>query len=542
MEEVISYLSKKLSQIIEENNWGNPPIIIDFPREERFGDLSSNLPLVLAKSAHRSPKDIASIFISSFSEDEYIEKVVFLNGFLNFFLSKSFLYKKIKEINKKKNEYGRLSLGRGLKIQVEFVSANPTGPLHVGHGRHAAFGDSLSRILSEAGYNVQREYYVNDAGKQMDILGLSIKERTKELLHLPFSLPEDGYKGEYVKDIAREIIEKYGKDVVKRDIGFFKNYGLKRILEGIKKDLLDFGVKFDNWFSEKTLYENKILDKVIDHLRKKGLTYEKDGALWLKTTQFGDDKDRVLIRSNGIPTYFAGDLAYHYDKLKRGFDKVIDIWGADHHGYVKRMKAGTSTLGYPEGAFEALLVQFVSLIKEGKNIGMSTRAGEFVTLRELMNEVGRDVARFYYVSKSADSHLEFDLDKAKEETKENPMYYMQYAYARISSIFEKAEKQNINIDKEPLLELLIHEDEIRLMKLLIKYPEVVKKAATHYAVHIIINYLQELASAFHKFYTTCRVLGENKELSIARLFLVSATKIILNKSLTLVGVTALEKM
>ncbi len=542
MEEIISYLSDKLEQIVKENNWGNPPVIIDFPRDERFGDLSSNLPLVLAKVAHRSPKDIADIFISSFLNDEYIEKVVFLNGFLNFFLSTKILYKKIKEINEKKERYGKLLLGKGLKIQVEFVSANPTGPLHVGHGRHAAFGDSLSRVLAEAGYNVQREYYVNDAGKQMDILGLSIKERAKEILNLPFSFPEDGYKGEYVRDIAKEMIGKYGENVIEKDVEFFKNYGLERILDGIKRDLLDFGVEFDNWFSEKTLYENKILDEVINYLKEKGLTYEKDGALWLKTTQFGDDKDRVLIRSNGIPTYFAGDLAYHYNKLKRGFDKVIDVWGADHHGYVKRMKAGTSTLGYKEGSFEALLVQFVSLIKEGKNIGMSTRAGEFVTLRELMNEVGKDIARFYYVSKSADSHLEFDLDKAKEQTKENPMYYMQYAYARISSIFKKAKERGIEINKEPHLELLIHEDEIRLMKLLIRYPEVIKKAATHYAVHLIINYLQELASSFHKFYTTCKVLGDDEELSMARLFLVNATKVILNKSLTLVGVEALEKM
>ncbi len=544
MEEIISYITEKLSTIVSENEWGSPPIIVDFPRDERFGDLSSNLPLVLTKIAHRPPKEISNIIIREFKDEEgYIEKVEFVNGFLNFFISRKFLYKEIERINREGDKYGRIDLGKGAKIQVEFVSANPTGPLHVGHGRHAAFGDSLSRILEEAGYIVQREYYVNDAGKQMDILGISIRERAKELLGLSSSFPEDGYKGEYIKDIAREIVDKYGKDVVKEDVEFFKNYGLDKILEGIKKDLSDFGVEFDNWFSEKTLYDNHILDEVIDYLKQKGLTYEKDGALWLRTTQFGDDKDRVLIRSNGIPTYFAGDLAYHYDKLQRGFDKVIDVWGADHHGYVKRMKAGTYALGYREDGFEALLVQFVSLIKEGKNIGMSTRAGEFVTLRELIDEVGKDVARFYYVSKSADSHLEFDLDKAKEETKDNPMYYMQYAYARLSSIFEKAQDRGLVLDDDlPDLTLLVHEDEIRLMKSLLKYPEIIKKAAKHYAVHILINYLQDLASSFHKFYTSCRVLGENKSLSLSRLFLVNATKIILNKALTLVGVTALEKM
>ncbi len=544
MEEAISYINDRLKETISKKGWGNPPIIVDFPRDERFGDLSSNLPLLLTKMARLSPKSISDILISSFpKDDEYIEKVEFVNGFLNFFLSKKFLYREIRRINNLGKEYGKANIGNGIKIQVEFVSANPTGPLHVGHGRHAAFGDSLSRLLKEAGFEVQKEYYVNDAGKQMEILGLSIKERAKELLGLPSSFPEDGYKGTYIIDIAKEIIDKYGESVIEKDVEFFKSYGLNRILENIKNDLSDFGVEFDNWFSEKTLYENHVLDKVIEYLKEKGLTYEKDGALWLKTTQFGDDKDRVLVRSNGIPTYFAGDLAYHYDKLKRGFDRVIDIWGADHHGYVKRMKAGTTALGYPEDGFEALLVQFVSLIKEGKNIGMSTRAGEFVTLRELIDEVGKDVARFYYVSKSADSHLEFDLDKAKQETRDNPMYYMQYAYARLSSIFEKAKERGFSLsEKDPDLTLLLHEDEIRLMKILLKYPEVIKKAAKHYAVHILINYLQDLASAFHKFYTSCRVLGEDKELSFARLSLGNATKIILNKALTLVGVTALEKM
>ncbi len=544
MEEVFLYLTDKLREIVKNNKWGNPPIIIDFPRDERFGDLSSNLPLVLAKIAKRSPKDISDIIIDQLVEDndEYIEKVEFANGFLNFFIAKKFLYKEIQRINQIKEKYGRIGLGRGIRVQVEFVSANPTGPLHVGHGRHAAFGDSLSRILEEAGYSVEREYYVNDAGKQMDILGLSIRERAKELVGLPSEFPEDGYKGDYIRDLAKELLDKYGKEIVEKDVEFFKNYGLDKILNGIKKDLSDFGVEFDNWFSERTLYENHILDNVITLLREKGLTYEKDGALWLKTTQFGDDKDRVLIRSNGIPTYFAGDLAYHYDKLKRGYDKVIDVWGADHHGYVKRMKAGTFALGYFEGGFEALLVQFVSLIKEGKNIGMSTRAGEFITLRELMDEVGKDVARFYYVSKSADSHLEFDLDKAKEETKDNPMYYMQYAYARLSSIFEKANERGLSVKEDVDLSLLTHEDEIRLMKTLLKYPKVIEKAAKHYAVHLLVNYLQDLASSFHKFYTNCRVLGEDQTLSLARLSLVNATKVILNKSLTLVGVTALEKM
>ncbi len=544
MEEVISYITKKLKHIVSTNNWGNPPIIVDFPRDERFGDLSSNLPLVLAKIVKKSPKDISDVFIGAFSkDDEYINKVEFVNGFLNFFVSYKFLYREIKVINEKGKEYGRGMVEKPLKIQVEFVSANPTGPLHVGHGRHAAFGDSLSRILEEVGHNVQREYYVNDAGKQMEMLGISIKERAKEIVGVPSSFPEDGYKGEYVKDIAREIIEKYGREVVEKDVDFFKEYGLNKILDGIKEDLLDFGVEFDNWFSEKTLYDNHIFEKVIEYLKRKGLAYEKDEALWLKTTQFGDDKDRVLIRSNGIPTYFAGDLAYHYDKIMRGFDKIIDVWGADHHGYVKRMKAGIHALGYPEEDFEALLVQFVSLIKEGKNIGMSTRAGEFVTLRELLNEVGKDVARFYYVSKSADAHLEFDLDKARHETKDNPMFYMQYAYARLSSIFEKARERNISIKGvNPDLTLLVHEDEVRLMKSLIKYPYILRKAATHYAVHLLINYLQDLAFAFHKFYTSCKVLGDNKSLTLARLYLVGATKIILNKALTLVGVTALEKM
>lgn len=543
MEEIIQYLEDKLKNIIIKHNWKTPPIIIDFPKDEKFGDLSSNLPLILAKIAHRSPKDLGDIFIRDFGNDKYIEKVEFLNGFLNFFVSANFFFKEIERINIQKEDYGRLNIGKGIKIQVEFVSANPTGPLHVGHGRHAAFGDSLSRILKEVGYDVYKEYYVNDAGKQMDILGLSIRERVKEHLGLPSSFPQDGYKGLYIIDIAKEILDKYGEDVVNKEIEFFKEYGLNSILNAIKEDLKEFGVEFDNWFSERTLYESRVFDEVINYLKEKGLTYEKDGALWLETTRFGDDKDRVLIRNNGVPTYFAGDLAYHYDKLKRGFDKVIDIWGADHHGYVKRMKAGTSTLGYPENSFDVILVQFVSLMREGKNIGMSTRSGEFITLRDLINEVGKDIARFYFVSKSPDSHLEFDIDKAKEESKDNPMYYMQYAYARISSIFEKARERNISIKSDEVdYSLLSHADEIRLMKMLSKYPQIIKKASEYYAVHLIINYLQELSATFHRFYTNCKVLSEDHALSIARLSLVNATKIILNKTLTLIGISAPERM
>jgi arginyl-tRNA synthetase len=402
--------------------------------------------------------------------------------------------------------------------------------------------------LKTAGYEVEKEYYINDQGKQIDILGQSVQTRYNNLLGGKEEFPADGYKGEYIFDIAKEVTDKFQDNYKGRDDKetqeFFKEFTLKKILSGIKKDLKDFGVEFDVWFSEKSLYEQNNLQKVIELLKQRGFLYEKEGALWLKSTDFGDEKDRVVIRENNIPTYFASDIVYHQNKHQRGFDKVIDIWGADHHGYIKRMKAAAQALGYPEGFLDVLIVQFVTLIKDGKEVGMSTRGGEFVTLRDLIREVGKDVARYFFLMRSYDSHTEFDLDVAKSQSMENPVYYIQYAYARICSIIKKAELEGIKIgkSKEVNLQLLDKEEEFELIKKLSSLREVVRKSALTWKPHLLTTYLYDLASSFHKYYTVYRVITKDKELTKARLILIDCTRIVLLNTLKILGISAPESM
>jgi arginyl-tRNA synthetase len=527
-----------------------PKIILLTPKNKFHGDLSTNIAMQLSRELKSKPLDIANFIINNVDiQGTIVDKIKIAGpGFINFWLSEDWLYKVIDEIREQGENYGKVNLGKRKRIQVEFVSVNPTGPLHVGHGKCAAVGDALSSILKAAGYEVEKEYYINDQGRQIDLLGESVQARYNNLLGEKKEFPTDGYKGEYIADIAKEVIDKF-KDKYKgrenkESQEFFKKFTLKKILSGIKEDLKDFGVEFDAWFSEKSLYEQNKLQEVIESLQHRGFLYEKESALWLKSTEFGDEKDRVVIRENNIPTYFASDIVYHQNKYQRGFDKVIDIWGADHHGYIKRMKAAVQALGYPEGFLDVLIVQFVTLIKDGKEVGMSTRGGEFVTLRDLIREVGKDVARYFFLMRSYDSHTEFDLDVAKSQSMENPVYYIQYAYARICSIIKKAELEGIKIgkSKEVNLQLLDKEEEFELIKKLSSLKEVVKKSALTWKPHLLTTYLYDLASSFHKYYTVYRVITEDKELTKARLILIDCTRIVLLNALKILGISAPESM
>jgi len=527
-----------------------PEIILLTPKNKTHGDLATNIALQLSRVSKLKPIDIAHFIVDNLdTENNVIDKVEIAQpGFINIKLKENWLYQVINEIREKGEDYGKVNLGKGKRIQVEFVSVNPTGPLHVGHGKCAAVGDALSNILKAAGFEVEKEYYINDQGRQIDLLGQSVQVRYNNLLGKKEEFPSEGYKGEYIVDIAKNIIDKFQDKYKGRDDEeskeFFQEFSLKKILEGIKEDLKDFGVEFDVWFSEKSIYEQNKLQEVIELLQQRGFLYKEKCALWLKTTAFGDEKDRVVIRENDIPTYFASDIAYHQDKYQRGFKKVIDIWGADHHGYIQRMKAAVQALGYSEDSLGVLIVQFVTLIKDGKEVGMSTRGGEFITLKDLIQEVGKDVARYFFLMRSYDSHTEFDLDIAKSQSMENPVYYIQYAYARICSIIKKAEQAGMKIDKSKVinLQLLDKEEEFELIKRLSLLKEVIKKAALTWKPHLLTTYLYDLASSFHKYYTVHRIITEDEELTNARLLLINCVRIVLLNTLRLLGISAPESM
>ncbi len=552
-EQIIELLSASIEKNIKEGRFPlkeAPQINLQVPKNKSHGDLSTNIALQIAREVSTKPLEVANLIVNNLeTQNTIIDKVQIAEpGFINFWLKENWLFQNLEEIREKGEDYGELNLGKGKRIQVEFVSVNPTGPLHVGHGKCAAVGDSLSNILKKAGYKVEKEYYINDQGRQIDLLGQSVQTRYHQLLGEKREFPSDGYKGEYIKDIAQEVIAKFQDKYKGRDDQesreFFKSFALQSILAGIKKDLNDFGVEFDVWFSEKSLYEEDKLSEMVELLKQRGFLYEKEGAFWLKTTTFGDEKDRVVIRENGVPTYFASDILYHQNKYQRGFDKVIDIWGADHHGYIKRMKAALQALGYPPDFLEVLIVQFVTLIREGKEVGMSTRGGEFVTLRDLIEEVGRDVARYFFLMKSYDSHTDFDLDVAKSQSMENPVYYVQYAHARICSIIKKAKEAGLSLDRKEKVNLqrLSEEEELALIKELSLLKEVIKKAALTWRPHLLTNYLYELASLFHRYYTVHRVITDDEELSRARLVLVDCIRIVLSSTLKILGISAPESM
>lgn len=521
---------------------------IEPPKEKKFGDMAANIAMVLAKPAKRNPRELASLIAEKLIEDPMIDNVEIAGpGFLNITFSVDFWRSTIAIIEERGESFGSIDQGKGKKVQVEYVSANPTGPLHIGHGRGAAVGDSLARLLRFAGYDVHTEYYINDAGRQMLILGQSVLFRARQIEGEDLPDPEDFYRGDYIKDIAQEVLEQH-PDLLKKDdaLEICREYALNQILDGIKTDLAEFRVEHQNWFSERSLVTAGAVEKTFNRLKEAGLAFEQDGALWFRTTEFGDDKDRVLRKSDGSLTYFASDIAYHDNKYDRGFELNVDIWGADHHGYVPRMRAAVEALGKPKDSFDVILIQLVNLLRNGEQIAMSTRAGQFDTLEEVVKDVGCDAARFMFLSRKSDSHLDFDLELVKQKSMDNPVYYVQYANARICSVLRKAAERGIAVPEKATPEILsaIKEaSELDLIKLLDQFEDVVDSAARQLAPHQISFYVQELASALHSFYANNPILNAKDENVIAaRLCLLQSVSKVIRNGLNLVGVEAPESM
>ncbi|MBO6179055.1 MAG: arginine--tRNA ligase [Selenomonadaceae bacterium] len=522
-----------------------PEIQLEVPPEKSMGDFATNIAMQSARVMRQNPRKIAEIIAKNL-EGDWLEKTdVAGPGFLNIYLKSNVLYDSFQKIYEKGDEFGKLPPKNAGKIQVEYVSANPTGPLHVGHGRGAAFGSALVNLLRAAGYDVESEYYINDAGNQMDNLAKSVNARYLELFGKDVTFPEDGYHGADIVDTAKRIKERDGDKYLTLSederLEIFKDLAYKEKLAVLKEDLEDFQVTFNVWFSEKTLHPNAVNAAAAD-LKAKGKAYDKDGALWLKSTEYGDDKDRVIFRDNGVPTYLAADIAYHKNKFERGFSKVINIWGADHHGYICRVKAAMTALGFDAKNLEILLMQMVSLYRGGELVKMSKRTGESITLRELMEEVGVDAARYFFLMRSADSQLDFDLDLAKKESSENPVYYVQYAHARISSILRNAPDAGLKLLDKPNFSLLKEEEEQDLIKKIASFEEEIDKAAFEYAPQRIAKYAYDLASVFHSFYNHSRIVGVGEELGNARLALAATTARVIRLALKILGVSAPEKM
>jgi arginyl-tRNA synthetase len=515
-------------------------IVIDKPRDKMHGDFTFSLAFTLSGELKKSPREIADIIYKYLKiKPDFIDRVEIAGGgFLNFFVNKAYLHRLLIEIIRQGNKFGRSKIGGNKKIQVEFASVGPTGPVHIGHSRGAVIGDVLSNVLKEAGYRVTKEYYVNDVGTQIDILGKSLMNSYKEILGEKPGILENGYKGQYISDIAATLKDECGTDCLSKDLGFFSSFAVHKILSGIKKDFEDFGVRFDNWINESGLYSSGEVKKTIELLKKRGDTSLRDGALW-----FADD---VIVRSNGVPTYFASDIAYHCNKYKRGFYKIIDIWGQDHHGHVRRVKNAVEFMGYDPENLEIILYQLVSLSRGGEPVKMSTRQGEFITLREVMEEVGRDAIRFFFLMRKSSSHLNFDLELAKSQSLENPVYYVQYAHARICSIFREAAKKKLKV-KSPKVKaqdllILKEETETDVIKKLISFPDEISEMAFAREPQGLTVYLQELAALFHRFYTDNRVISNDVDLTSARLVLVTAIQIVLAKGLRLMGIEPRERM
>ncbi|MEI6414172.1 MAG: arginine--tRNA ligase [Pseudomonadota bacterium] len=569
-----------------------PAILVERTRDPAFGEFASNLALTLAKRARCKPRELALALQAALPAHPALSRVEVAGaGFLNFFLTDAAYHQVVADILKQGPDFGKSRVGQGQWVQVEFVSANPTGPLHVGHGRGAAYGAAVADLLESAGFRVHREYYVNDAGRQMDILATSVWLRYLELCGEILRFPANGYRGDYVWDIAatlhREQADRYACPLAdlfeslpedtatpeelaegqgptgdkeahidamihraKTLLGDNRyrlvfELALNTLLDDIREDLAEFGVTYDEWFSERSLNDKGALHRGIERLRAGGHLYEQDGALWFRSTAFGDEKDRVVVRDNGQATYFASDIAYHLDKLERGFDRVIDIWGADHHGYVPRVKGALQAAGCDPGRLEVLLVQFAILYRNGTRVPMSTRSGEFVTLRELRREVGRDAARFFYAMRTCEQHMDFDLDLAKSQSNDNPVYYVQYAHARVCSVLKQAGDKGIAVDLTPglaHLETLDTSHEKTLMRLLGRYPEMLESAALGLAPHLLTQYLRELAQAFHAYYGAHLFLVEDDRLRDARLKLILAVRQVLRNALELLGVSAPEAM
>lgn len=560
-------------------------IAIDRTRDKSHGDFASNIAMVLSKQADMNPRQLAEMIVKALPADPAVIKVEIAGpGFINFTLAEDVQNAVVNTVLEQAEAYGRSQLGAGKRIQIEFVSANPTGPLHVGHGRGAAYGASLSNLLRATGYNVHNEYYVNDAGRQMNILATSVWLRYLELADAGFedNFPANGYQGDYVRDISTALRNEYAArfehgietvfanlppdegqpdgdkelhidGLIERarellgedDYMLIFDAGLSRITADIRQDLAEFGVEYDEWYSERTLHSSGRIDECIARLQKSGHVYEQDGALWFRSTDYGDEKDRVVVRDNGIKTYFAADIAYHMEKLERGFDRVIDIWGADHHGYVPRVKAALAAIGDDPSKLDVLLVQFAVLYRGGEKLSMSTRSGQFVTLRELRHEVGNDAARFFYALRKCEQHMDFDLDLAKSQSNDNPVFYVQYAHARICSVYRQLAEKSIAWDKSNGLaniDKLSEPHETDLMTVLARYPELVETAARNHEPHQIAYYVRELATAFHTYYNAHQFIVDDAAIRDARFALITATQQVLKNGLQLLGVNAPDTM
>ncbi len=522
-----------------------PKVILEVPPQKEFGDFATNFAMQSARVFHKAPRQIAEELVKRIEGDWLDHAQIAGPGFLNFYLKGNVLYDSFQKILEAGESYGQLPKKDAPKIQVEYVSANPTGLLHVGHGRGAAAGSALVNLLRAAGFPVESEYYINDAGNQMNNLARSVNARYLELLGQEVEFPEDGYHGQDIIDTAQRIIDKEGDKYLSMSdderIEIFKDLAYVEKLATLKEDLASFNVTFDKWFSERTLHPEAV-KAAVKILQDNGNIYEKDGALWLKSTAYGDDKDRVVIRDNGVPTYLAADIAYHHNKYERGFDRLINIWGADHHGYVCRVKAAMDALGHDSNKLTVLLLQMVALYRGGELVKMSKRTGQSVTLNELMEEVGTDAARYFFLMRSLDSQLDFDLDLAKKKSNDNPVYYIQYAHARICSIFRQCKETGLSLSDKPELSLLTDESELDLIKKIEEYPEEIERAARDYAPQRIARYSYDLASAFHSFYNKCRIVGVEPKLAEARLALVTVTAHVIRHSLGILGVSAPEQM
>ncbi len=527
-----------------------PDIIIEEPKDEKLGDFATTLAMQLARSEKKNPKVIAETICGYLKDgnDAIDSAQVAGPGFINIKMSTDYFRNRFREVIEQGRDFGRSDIGQKKKVLVEFVSANPTGPLHVGHGRGAAVGHALSCLLKMAGYEVSTEYYINDVGNQMNNLGRSTWIRYKELLGKHANFPEDGYKGDYIKGIAQAIIDQDGSSHLDKDdedaLTYFREFSKDAILSGIRHDLKEFRVEFDRWFSEASLDEDDSVNRTINWLRKKGFVYDKDGATWVKTSDFKDNADRVIIKQGGERTYFCSDIAYHKNKVDRGYDLILDLWGADHHGYVPRMQSVLKAMGYSEEVFKVLLIQFVSLKRGGQKVSMSTRSGEFETLANVVAEVGVDATRFFFLMRGSDSHLDFDLDLAKKESPENPVYYIQYAHARICSVFRTAEEQKVPVPELATTDLsqLQEDAEFALIKKILAYRECIEKAALTLEIHRIAFYLHELVAIFHSYYKQHRIVTEDREKTLARLLLLDSLRKVIASGLSILGVSAPDKM
>ena len=582
---LIKLVKQALTELISQGSLPEidlPDIQIERTKDKSHGDFACNVAMMLARSAKMNPRQIATMVVDSVSDADFISKVDIAGpGFINFTLSAGFSQQIVKDILTMGDAYGRSSIGKGKRVQVEFVSANPTGPLHVGHGRGAAYGSVVSNLLMAAGFDVHREYYVNDAGRQMDILATSVWLRYLAACGEAFIFPSNAYKGNYVLEIATDLRNLHGEKFHRAAIDVFAevpedepqggdkeehidglilnaktllgdddyrkvfDLGLNSILTGIRTDLIDFGTDYDEWFSERSLMESGAVDKAIAQLKTSESLYEKDKAWWFKSTDFGDEKDRVVVRDNGQTTYFASDIAYHLNKFNRGFDTVIDVWGSDHHGYIPRVKASLTAMNEDENRLKVLLVQFAVLYRGAEKVAMSTRSGQFVTLKELTEEIGKDAARFFYVLRGADQHMDFDLELAKSQSNDNPVYYVQYAHARVCSVFRQLAERGLVWDQsqgEANLARLEAEHEEALITMLSRYPETVESAALNHTPHILAHYLMDLARDFHTYYNAHHFIVDDIELSQARLTLITAFKQVIENGLTIIGVSAPETM